>query len=108
MQQVEFYYLSGDEMTREEYVEAILCKIGKPIFVKYYDDFKRLDPDLYNVIAEDYTEASKKRRTGYAISLIRQGLAEDALLNIARSKKIGGEYSALAGCIYSCEFKKYI
>ncbi len=103
---VEYYYIAGAEVTREEYVDMMLRKIGKEIFAKYYYDFRRLDFEVYSLINENYTEKSKKRRTSLAISLIRQGLAEDALLNIASAKKIDPVIARLARSIYSCEFHK--
>ena len=99
----EFYYRSYGTLTKAQYVEDILTLIGKAVFVKYYYDFKRLDPGLYNVITEDYTEGSKKRRTKYAISLFRQGLEKEALLNVMNSKRIDKCYSQMAKSIFSCE-----
>lgn len=103
---VEYYYIAGAEVSRKEYVDIMLKKIGKEIFAKYYYDFRRLDPRVYSVITEEHTEGSKKRRTSMAISLIRQGLAGDALLNIAFAKKVDPAIARLARSIYSFEFNK--
>ncbi len=100
----QYFYISGSQVTREEYVDVMLKKVGKEIFVKYYYDFRRLDPNVYTLISEDYTEKSKKRRTSVAISLIRQGLSEYALQNIANSKKVKPVAAKLARSIYFCDF----
>ena len=101
-----YYYRSYGTVTRDQYVEDTLKFIGKVVFVRYYYDFRRQDPGVYTVITEDYTEASKKRRTKYAISLFRQGLEKHALQNVMNSKRIERCYSDMAKSIYSCEFDK--
>lgn len=107
-QEVEYYYISGGEVSREEYIEIMLGKIGKEIFARYYYDFKRLDPDVYRVIEEPYSVSSKKRRTSYAISLFRQGLAKEALFKVATAKRIDPVMARYAAAVYSCEFREII
>ena len=106
--EVEYYYISGGEVSRDEYIEIMLGKIGKEIFARYYYDFKREDPDLYKVIEEPYSISSKKRRTSYAISLFRQGLAKDALYKVAKAKRIDPVMARYAAAVYSCEFRENI
>lgn len=106
MGKVEYYYYSGCELTREEYVEEMLKKVGKALFVKYYYEFKRQDSSNIGIITENYSDDSKRRRTGCAVSLFRQGLSDSALLNIANSKRLDESVRSIAKCIYSCEFDK--
>jgi len=104
MGNIEYYYHSGSEVTREEYVEEMLKRIGKAVFVKYYYEFKREDSSYFEFMTEDYSPGSKKRRAGCAVSLFRQELNGDALSNVAASQRVDEKTRRLARYVYSCEF----
>lgn len=104
----EYYYIDCGQVTRREYIEAMLDAVGKAIFAKYYWEFRREDVSMYYVIEENYSEYSKKKRTSYAVSLFRQGLAKEALEIVGKARRIDPVLSAHARALYFCEFGEEI
>ncbi|MBR1680916.1 hypothetical protein IJ707_03900 [bacterium] len=71
-------------------LERTLHSVGKAIFVKYYyffkDDTHYSNSDLIEIISENYTDKSKKSRTGHARMIFRNNLNIEALEIIIKSK----------------------
>jgi len=72
-------------------VEDLLNRVGKRIFVKYYEDFKELEtknvPNAVVVekIQEDFTQKSKNSRTAKAKRIFVEGKQIEALKIIVES-----------------------
>ncbi|MEI8128831.1 MAG: HNH endonuclease [bacterium] len=70
-------------------LQELFKAVGKHIFVKYYYYFKDSDryltTDMLEIIKEDYTEKSKKSRTGHARMIFNNGWNIDALETIQKS-----------------------
>lgn len=72
-------------------VEDLLNRVGKRIFVKYYDDFKELAmKDIPNVLVvekihENFTQKSKNSRTAKAKRIFVEGKQIEALKVIVES-----------------------
>lgn len=78
-------------LTRKMEVEDLLNRVGKRIFVKYYDDFKELAmKDIPNVLVvekihENFTQKSKNSRTAKAKRIFVEGKQIEALKVIVES-----------------------
>ncbi|NRD76599.1 hypothetical protein HPT25_03725 [Bacillus sp. BRMEA1] len=72
-------------------VEDLLNRVGKGIFVKYYEDFKELEtknvPNAVVVekIQENFTQKSKNSRTAKAKRIFAEGKQIEALKLIVES-----------------------
>ena len=72
-------------------VEDLLNRVGKRIFVKYYEDFKELEsknvPNAVVIerIQEDFTQKSKNSRTAKAKRIFVEGKQVEALKIIVES-----------------------
>jgi len=72
----------------------LLGKIGKRIFVQYFQQFS--DPQLTNqdviaLLPSEYTFKSRTSCTSKSRRIIREGLAKDALFIIASSDRVEPE-----------------
>lgn len=78
-------------LTSKMEVEDLLNRVGKRIFVKYYDDFKELAmKDIPNVLVvekihENFTQKSKNSRTAKAKRIFVEGKQIEALKVIVES-----------------------
>jgi hypothetical protein len=78
-------------MSNNVSVEDILNRVGKRIFVKYYDDFKELttkntpNASVIEKIQENYTNKSKNSRTAKAKRIFIEGKQIEALRIIVES-----------------------
>ena len=69
-------------------LEVLLNKIGKKIFIDYYESFK-LDNDPESALeAEGFTLASRRSRSSSARAIFRNNLQIAALENIANSDRV--------------------
>ena len=70
-------------------LQELFKAVGKQIFVKYYYFFKDADnysvSDMVKIIKEDYTEKSKRSRTGHARMIFNNGWNIEALKIILSS-----------------------
>lgn len=72
-------------------VEDLLNRVGKGIFVKYYEDFKELitkntpNATVVEKIQENYTQKSKNSRTAKAKRIFVEGKQIEALKIIVES-----------------------
>lgn len=69
-------------------LEALLNKIGKKIFVDYYDVFKRDNNPEHALEKEGFTLASRRSRSSSARSIFKNNLQVEALNNIIASIRI--------------------
>ncbi|MEC1722837.1 hypothetical protein [Schinkia azotoformans] len=72
-------------------VEDLLNRVGKGIFIKYYEDFKELETKnvpnsvVIEKIQEDFTQKSKNSRTVKAKRIFVEGKQVEALKIIVES-----------------------
>jgi len=74
-----------------EDLDSMLNKIGKRIFVDYYNIFKTDDNPEDKLIDEEFTLNSRRSRSSSARRIFRDGLHLAALKNIIQSPKIDEE-----------------
>ena len=78
-------------MTNTMQVEDLLNRVGKRIFVKYYEDFKELETKnvpnavVIEKIQENFTQKSKNSRTAKAKRIFAEGKHIEALKLIVES-----------------------
>ena len=75
-----------------EYLEGLLNRVGKRVFLEYYFQFKSLsqphvsNADIVDIIVENFTLKSKQSRTSKAKRIFNEGLHLNALALIIESQ----------------------
>lgn len=67
----------------------LLNRVGKAVFVKYYNDFKtKSSQECIKAISEPYTDKSKTSRTSKAKRIFRENMHGEALRLITESNRL--------------------
>ena len=77
-------YVKEDDMLE---VNELLKKIGKSLFVEYFNVFKSRS-DAYKYLPIKYSSSSRRLRTTYALQIFAKGLEVDALQVIVNSNRV--------------------
>jgi len=86
-------------------LEKLLRIVGLKIFVKYYYDFKNCSRAYcINSFEENFTDESKFSRAKHAKTIMNNNLDKDALIIIAKSKRVGSATKEAAIQILESEF----
>lgn len=88
----------------DQQMDRYLRSVGKQCFVTYFHQFHDLSQsttDIAELIFREnaYTFDSCRTRAGKARRIIDAGLAKDALINIANSKKVAQQFRDTARLI---------
>lgn len=88
-------------------VNRFLDIVGRTIFVKYYYVFEKMPKDdCLEMISEQYTESTKRKKILYAKKIFKEGLQIEVLKVIINSKKVNSHTREKASRILSAETKK--
>lgn len=91
-----------DGRTGEESLETLLNKIGKKIFIDFYEVFKE-DNRPEEQLPENFSLNSKRSRSSSARKIFRQGMQLAALNNIIQSVRMDEETLSKARSLLSTE-----
>ena len=85
----------------DQQMDRYLRSVGKQCFVTYFHLFRnpsQSKTDIAELIFQKnaYTFDSCRTRAGKARRIIKAGLAKDALINIANSKKVAQQFRVYA------------
>jgi len=71
------------------YVVDLLNRVGKEVFIKYYNNFKiKSNQECIRAITEPFTDKSKASRTSKAKRIFRENLHGQALKLIVESGRL--------------------
>jgi hypothetical protein len=80
----------------ETQLDRAIKSVGKTCFVNYFENFRDFSQTIDNLVEilvreKEYAETASRTRVTYARNIIRDGHAEEILIDITKSGKLDDE-----------------